>query len=174
MLHRTQEHAHNQERPDHVSLAAECAHNQEIRIMPIVADMLRQKGSTVHTTDPSATVLDATQKMNQHKLGALVVMSGGRVVGMFTERDVLRRVVGEMRDPSKTRVAEVMTSEVICVRPDTDMDEVSAIMQQRRIRHLPVCDKDGELQGMISIGDVNAYHVSNQQMQISFLSDYIY
>jgi len=142
--------------------------------MPIVADILRQKGQTVHTIDPSATVLDATQKMNQHKLGALVVMTGGRVVGMFTERDVLRRVVGELRDPSQTCITDVMTKEVICVRPDTDMDEVSAIMQQRRIRHLPVCDASGELHGMISIGDVNAYHVSNQEMQISFLSEYIY
>ena len=142
--------------------------------MPIVADILRQKGSTVHWIDPSATVLDATHKMNQHKLGALVVMSQGKVVGMFTERDVLRRIVGERRDPADTRVADVMTKEVICCSPTTDMDEVSAIMQQRRVRHVPVCDDSGDLHGVISIGDVNAYHVSHQEMQISFLNEYIY
>jgi len=142
--------------------------------MPSVADIIRQKGSTVHSIEPGATVLDATNKMNQHKLGALVVMSGGRVAGMFTERDVLRRVVGERRDPATTLVAQVMTDEVICCRPDADLDEVSTIMQQRRIRHVPVCDAAGELLGLVSIGDVNAYHVLHQEATISFLNEYIY
>jgi len=67
-----------------------------------------------------------------------------------------------------------MTSEVICVPPQTDIDEIGAIMQQRRIRHIPVCDEDGTLHGMISIGDVNAFHVTQQESQITFLNDYIY
>jgi CBS domain-containing protein len=67
-----------------------------------------------------------------------------------------------------------MTSEVICCAPNDDLDEVSAIMSQRRIRHLPVCGGDGKLQGMISIGDLNAFNVSQQAAQIGFLSDYIY
>lgn len=142
--------------------------------MPTVADILQQKGSTVHSTEPDASVLEAIHKMNQHKLGALVVMSQSRVVGMFTERDVLRRVVGEQRDPSQTKVGEVMTSEVICCPPETDLDEVSTIMVQRRVRHVPVCDDDGKLHGMISIGDVNAFHVSHQEATISYLSEYIY
>jgi CBS domain-containing protein len=142
--------------------------------MPTVADILQTKGSTVHDIDPNVTVLDAIRKMNQHKLGALVVMSGGRVAGMFTERDVLVRVVGELRNPAETKVVEVMTSEVICVPPETDIDEVSAIMQQKRIRHVPVCDEAGRLHGMISIGDLNAFHVMQQESQITFLNDYIY
>jgi CBS domain-containing protein len=142
--------------------------------MPTVADIISRKGSTVHTTSPAATVLDATNKMNQHKLGALVVMNEGQVVGMFTERDVLRRVIGERRDPENTRVAEVMTGDVICCSPETDMDEVSQIMQQRRIRHVPVCDAMGDLRGLISIGDVNAYHVMNQEATIEYLNEYIY
>jgi CBS domain-containing protein len=137
-------------------------------------DVLRTKGSVIHSIDPQATVLSAIQKMNQHKLGALVVMHRDRVVGMFTERDVLRRVVGEERDPSSVTVAEVMTNEVICVGPTTDIDEISAIMQQRRIRHVPVCDVDQELLGLISIGDLNAFHASNQESHIQFLSEYIY
>jgi CBS-domain-containing membrane protein len=67
-----------------------------------------------------------------------------------------------------------MSSNVICVGPTTDIDEISAIMQQRRIRHLPVCDQDRDLLGMISIGDLNAFHASNQEAHIHFLSEYIY
>jgi CBS domain-containing protein len=93
---------------------------------------------------------------------------------MFTERDVLRRVVGEMRNPAETKIGEVMTNEVVCCGAEADLDEVSAIMQARRIRHVPVCDRDGKLLGMISIGDVNAYHVTNQEATITFLNEYIY
>jgi CBS domain-containing protein len=142
--------------------------------MPTVQDILVTKASVVHCIEPGATVLDAIHKMNQHKLGALVVKSGDQVVGMFTERDVLCRVAGEMRNPAEVKVAQVMTSEVICCAPNDDLDEVSAIMSQRRIRHLPVCGGDGKLQGMISIGDLNAFNVSQQAAQIGFLSDYIY
>lgn len=142
--------------------------------MPTVQDVLAVKGTTVHSIDPSATVLVATQKMNQHKLGALLVMDEGRVVGIFTERDVLRRVVAEQRDPSITRVDEVMTIEVICCKPTDDLDEISAVMQQKRVRHVPVCDNNGQIQGMISIGDVNAHHATHQEAHINFLSEYIY
>ena len=146
--------------------------------MPSVADILQNKGSVIHAIGPGASVLEAINKMNQQKLGALLVTQDGtergRVVGMFTERDVLRRVAGELRNPAETKVAEVMTSEVICCPPQTDMDEVSAIMQQRRIRHIPVCDESGKLYGMISIGDVNAYHASHQEQTITFLNEYIY
>ena len=142
--------------------------------MPTVQDILVTKSSVVHCIEPGATVLDAIHKMNQHKLGALVVKSGEQVVGMFTERDVLRRVAGEMRNPAEVKVAQVMTSDVICCAPSDDLDEVSAIMSQRRIRHVPVCGGDGKLQGMISIGDLNAFNVSQQAAQIGFLSDYIY
>jgi CBS domain-containing protein len=142
--------------------------------MPTVQDVLLTKGSTVYSTDPQASVLEAVQKMNQHTLGALVVMDGEQVVGIFTERDVLRRVVGEGRNPRSTSVGMVMTHEVICVPPETDIEEVSAIMQRQRIRHLPVCGDNGQLYGMISIGDVNAYYASHQEARLSFLNDYIF
>ena len=142
--------------------------------MPTALDVLSTKGSIIHSVEPQVTVLAAIHKMNQHKLGAVVVMQQGRVVGMFTERDVLRRVVGEERDPATVTVAEVMTSDVICVGPTTDIDDISAIMQQRRIRHVPVCDQDRDLLGMISIGDLNAFHASHQEAHIHFLSEYIY
>ncbi len=141
--------------------------------MPTVRDVLAEKTSGVQSIAPHATVLEAIHKMNQHKIGALAVMLDQRLVGMFTERDVLRRVLGDQRDAAETTVAEVMTPEVVCVGPETDLDEVSEIMKQRRIRHVPVCDGSRVL-GMISIGDVNAVHASNQAAQINYLSDYIY
>jgi CBS domain-containing protein len=141
--------------------------------MPTVRDVLAAKGSVVHSIAPQATVLEATQKMNAHKLGALLVVHQGTVVGIFTERDVLRRVVAEQKNPSTCTVSEVMTHDVICVQSDSDLDEVSAIMKARRIRHVPVVDRDG-VHGMISIGDVNAAYASNQEAQITFLNEYIY
>ena len=142
--------------------------------MPSVKDILAEKGSQVLSIPAAATVLEATQKMNQHQVGALVITEDGRAVGIFTERDVLRRVVAEERLPANTRVGEVMTREVICVPVGADVDEVGAIMKNKRIRHVPVCAEDGRVVGMVSIGDVNAWRASNQESTIMFLSDYIY
>ena len=142
--------------------------------MPSVQDILSAKSSKIHTTRPGATVMDAINQMNERGIGALVVTEEGRVVGMFTERDVLRRVVGADRSPSDMFVAEVMTGEVVCTGPREDLDEVRAVMKNRRIRHLPVCDGDGNLLGLISIGDLNAYDASNQEATIHFLNEYIY
>ena len=141
--------------------------------MPTVADVLGVKGGQLHSVSPATSVLDAIRKMNQHKIGALLVTQGDQVAGIFTERDVLRRVVGDEKNPATTKVGQVMTSKVVCCDPDADLDEVAAIMQQKKIRHIPVCDEDG-LHGMISIGDLNAFHASSQEAQIHFLSEYIY
>jgi CBS domain-containing protein len=142
--------------------------------MPTVRDVLASKVQGVQSTSPEATVLEAVTQMNDHKIGALVVMEDGKVAGMFTERDVLRRVVGDARLPDATRVGQVMTSKVVCCDPDADLEEVATLMKNRRIRHVPVCNGDGRLLGMISIGDVNAYNASNQEATIHFLNDYIY
>lgn len=143
--------------------------------MPSVQDILSNKSPKVHSITPGATALQAINKMNEHGIGALVVTDeGGRVVGMFTERDVLRRVVPHERTPNAILVREVMTGEVVCCRPTEDLDEIRTVMRNRRIRHLPVCDAEGNLLGMISIGDLNAYDASNQEATIHFLNDYIY
>lgn len=142
--------------------------------MPLVQDVLLEKGTRVHSTAPNATISDAVAQMNQHKIGALVVMDDGKVIGMFTERDVLRRIVGERRDPSATFVGEVMTTDVVCCDLRADLDEVGSLMKHRRIRHVPVCGPNGTLEGMISMGDVNAHNASTQQATIHFLNDYIY
>jgi CBS domain-containing protein len=142
--------------------------------MATVLDIVATKGDHVHTIAQSATVLQATQVMNDQKIGALVVMDGSRVAGIFTERDVLRRVIAEERPPREVRVRDVMTRDVVCCSPETDLEEASAIMRDRRIRHLPICADDGQLHGLVSIGDLNAYHASHQEAHINFLSEYVY
>jgi CBS domain-containing protein len=143
--------------------------------MATASDILTAKGEhPIHTIASSASVLDAIQTMNRHKIGALVVKDEGAVAGIFTERDVLLRVIGNGAHPAQTLVAQVMTPQVICCGPQTDLDEISAIMKTRRIRHIPVVDTGGNLVGLISIGDVNAHYASNQEQTIHFLSDYIY
>lgn len=142
--------------------------------MTTVKDLLLHKGNHVLSVGPKATALDAAVLMNDHKIGSLIVLEQSRVVGIFTERDVLRRIVAEQRDPAATRVDEVMTNELICCRPETTVDEARGAMMTRRIRHLPVIDENGELQGMISIGDLNAHQAVDQEKTIYFLEEYIH
>lgn len=141
--------------------------------MTQVRELLTRKGSHVLTIGPAASVLQAALLMNEHRVGALVVVEGGRVVGMFTERDVLLRVVAERRDPEATRVSEVMTAAVVCCAPETTVDEARGVMRDRRIRHLPVADADGQLLGLISIGDLNAQLQVAQEQTVFLLTEYI-
>jgi CBS domain-containing protein len=143
--------------------------------MATLRDILSRKGPHVFTIGPGASVMDAATLMNEHKIGALVVIDDGRgVVGMFTERDVLRRVVGEQRDPVTTRVEDVMTTEVACATPETTVEEARGAMKNRRIRHLPLVDEDRRLTGLISIGDLNAYQTSDHEYTIYMLQEYLY
>lgn len=142
--------------------------------MPTAKDILQGKGSTVFTVKPQASVLEAAQLMNQHQIGCLVVMNEDRVAGIFTERDVLRRVVNEQRSPASTRVEEVMTRQVVACQQQTPIEEARAIMRVRRIRHLPIIDEEQRLLGLISIGDLNAWESQNQAQTIQFLHEYLY
>ena len=123
---------------------------------------------------PEETVLAATQRMVENGVGALLIMDGERLVGIFTERDVLRRVVAEERLPSEVRVGDVMSGDVACCTRDTSIDEVENLMRQQRIRHIPVVDEIGTVTGILSIGDVNAYRTSKQEVQIGYLHEHIY
>ena len=142
--------------------------------MPTVQDILSVKGNTVHYVAVGTTVLSATRLMNEHGIGALVVTEDDRVVGMFTERDVLRRVVAEERDPAQCRVGDVMTDRVACCRPETEISEARSVLKNHRIRHLPVINEDGQLLGMISIGDLNAYDADGREATIFLLQEYLY
>jgi IMP dehydrogenase len=142
--------------------------------MPTVSDLLALKGARVQTVGKDATVLQAAVLMNDHQIGALVVTEQERVAGMFTERDVLRRVVAEQRDPAQARVEQVMTRVVVCCRPQTSVDEARVVMKERRIRHLPVVDDAGRLLGLISLGDINAFDAASQERTIVLLHEYLY
>ncbi len=142
--------------------------------MATVRDILAIKGASVLSIGPAASALDAAMLMNDHKIGSLVVMDGGQVVGMFTERDILRRIVAECRDPRQTPVHEVMTTEVVCCRLHTPLEEARGVMKNRRIRHLPVVDDDRRLLGMVSIGDLNAYEAHDHEVTIHVLEEYIH
>lgn len=142
--------------------------------MATIQDILDQKGTKVHTIRLGATAMEAVEKMNHHRIGALVVMDDEQVAGIFTERDVLSRVAADARRPAEITVAEVMTDNVVCCDPGADVNEVGALMKERRIRHIPVCDGDKRLHGLVSIGDVNAHNASAQAATIHFLNDYIY
>jgi CBS domain-containing protein len=141
--------------------------------MARVGELLQHKGAQVYTIGPEATVLQAALVMNEHRCGALVVLEGGCVIGIFSERDLLRRVVAERRDPAQTLVAEVMTAEVVCCSPETSTDEARGAMRHRRIRHLPVADGEGHLLGLVSIGDLNAELQAEQETTLFFLREYI-
>ena len=141
--------------------------------MSTVRDILAGKGTHIHSIEPGTTVLDAALLMNEHKIGSLLVMDGERMAGILTERDILTRVVVERLDPSNTLVGEVMTTEVVCGRPYTRIDEARGVMKNRRLRHLPIIDDDGVLLGLISIGDLNAYQANSQEQTIYLLQEYI-
>ena len=142
--------------------------------MGTVSEILKQKqGSPLRSTRPDETVLAATQRMNEHGIGALLVMEQDRLVGIFTERDVLRRVVAAELPPATVLVADAMTKQVACCMPETSIDEARRIFSQHRIRHLPVVNGQGEIQGLISIGDLNAFHANNQEVTIHYMNEYL-
>ena len=142
--------------------------------MATMRDILSDKStSEILSVNPAETVLEAVQRMNEHGVGALVVIDDGRMVGVFTERDVLRRVVGAQRDASTMQVADVMTTDVVCGSPETTVEEARVVMKNHRIRHLPVVDTHGNILGLASIGDLNAHHVQAQETTIHYLHEYV-
>jgi CBS domain-containing protein len=141
--------------------------------MPTVQDILDRKGNKIITISPQATVLEAAQKMQTERIGALLVLGDSReMLGIFTERDILQRVVAKQRDPSGTRVEEVMSTPVACCKPATTVAECRDAMTINRIRHLPVV-QDKDLVGMVSSGDLIAQEVRSQQSTIEYLHAYL-
>jgi len=142
--------------------------------MATIRDILNHKGNQIHTISPRATALDAAMLMNEHKIGALLVLDNDQLVGIITERDVLRKVVAQRQDPAHTGVKDIMTSKVICCHDKTPIEEVRGIFMSQRIRHLPVVDEQGQVAGMVSIGDLNAWQLDGQEQTIHYLQEYLY
>jgi len=143
--------------------------------MPSVANLLSQKQGNVHTICPGASVLQAARRMNDAKVGSLVVVDDhmrDRIVGIITERDILTRIVAMGKPAALTAVGEVMTQRVLTCAPCTDIDEVRSVMREKRIRHVPVVDGQGRLVGMVSIGDLNQAQTRVLEETVHYLEQY--
>lgn len=140
--------------------------------MRTVEQLLLVKGNTVWTIEANATVFEALQLMAEKEIGALAVTEGGKLVGIVSERDYARKVDLHGTTSRTTRVAEIMTSKVIYIRPEQPVEDCMALMTDKHIRHLPVL-KDGEMIGIISIGDVVKEMISEQGFIIHQLENYI-
>jgi CBS domain-containing protein len=141
--------------------------------MTTATQILKSKpDNAVYSTTPSSSVFDAVKLMAEKNVGALVVMEGGAVVGVITERDYARKIVLLARSSKDTRVREIMSSPVMYVQPDRTSEECMALMTEHRVRHLPVIDK-GEVVGLVSIGDLVKDVISEQRFIIQQLEQYI-
>lgn len=140
--------------------------------MATVRDMIRRKGKDIFTIAPEATVLEAIRLMAQHNIGALLVMTGGNVDGIVSERDCIRKVELVGRSAKDTPIADIMTSKVINIDVAQPLEECMALMLEKNIRHLPVYDGT-KLLGLLSVRDVLKEVVDVQQMMLSELERYI-
>jgi CBS domain-containing protein len=137
-----------------------------------VAKVLEDKSERVETVTAQTSVGEAIAKMNARRIGSVVVMDGDRLVGIFTERDVLTRVVPQQLDPRRTEVGEVMSPQPTTISPGRTIQDAMVIMNDSHHRHLPVV-QGGKLIGMVSIGDLTRWVVRDQQRTIDDLTDYV-
>ncbi len=140
--------------------------------MPTVRHVLDEKGCDVHQIHPDASVLDAIRIMAERQIGALVVLDGGNLVGIITERDYARKIVLKGRTSPGTTVREIMSARVICARLDQTVEECLAVMTVKAVRHLPVLEHE-KLVGIVSIGDMVKSIIADQQFTIEQLEHYI-
>lgn len=141
--------------------------------MATLRDLLDLKGREVLSVRPADTVLRAATLMNERNIGAVVVLDGEQLAGIFTERDVLRRVVAPGLDPAATPVSAVMSTMVVTCQPGLSVDDCAALMTNRGIRHLPVRDASG-LIGMVSMRDLLAHKVGEQEATIEQMNHYLF
>lgn len=140
--------------------------------MSTVADVLRKKGSDVATVTPDHTVLDAAKMMHEKHIGSVLVLKGDAIVGIFTERDLMNRIVAEGRDPTSTAVGTVMTERITCCTPESTLDACRTAMSNNKIRHVPVVN-EGKLVGIISSGDILARELKDSEETLRYLHEYM-
>ena len=138
----------------------------------LVTQLLDEKNEGMEVVTPQTSIMDAVRRMNERQIGSVLVMEGKRLAGIFTERDVLTRVVPQRLDPTKTPVAEVMTRQPVVIPPTTTVQEAMMVVTDTRRRHLPVVE-DGQVLGMVSSGDLTRWVVKDQQRTIDDLFDYV-
>jgi len=141
--------------------------------MKTVQQLLQAKGGAVHAVSPDASVLDAIKIMAEKGIGALVVLDGGRLAGVISERDYARKIILHGRSSQDTSVREIMTEKVVTVRSEQTVEDCMALMTTKRIRHLPVVDA-GKLAGVLSIGDLVKEMIADREETIKQLESYIH
>ena len=140
--------------------------------MSALRTILEGKGTTVQYVGPDVTVLEAVNRMCRSHIGALLVEEHDEAIGIITERDIMMRLVLEKRDPAGTRVADIMTRDVLCIDPDQEPEQAMAMMTEHRVRHLPVVE-GRRVVGILSIGDLVRWASRNQDFEIRSLYDYV-
>ena len=140
--------------------------------MGAVSNLLDSRGYEVLTVKPDQPVREALENMAKVSAGTSVVMNGGEVVGIFSERDIIRKVVLPGKDIDSVLVQDIMSSELTTVTPESSLDHCMKLMTDKRIRHLPVL-RDKQLCGIVSIGDVVKYLVVEKDFKIKNLESYI-
>ncbi|MDH3615800.1 MAG: CBS domain-containing protein [Gammaproteobacteria bacterium] len=140
--------------------------------MKLVKHLLDSKGTEIISITEEASVLDAIKIMAKRSIGSLLVMEDGELKGIVTERDYARKVIVKGRSSKSTQVREIMTPDVCTAKMHQTVNDCMAVMTERRIRHLPVVD-DGEVLGLISIGDLVQAIIADQQEEIEQLEQYI-
>jgi CBS domain-containing protein len=140
--------------------------------MTTIRQLLREKGNKIYSVGPDSTVYDAIRKMADENIGSLVVMEGGKIVGIITERHYARNVVLKGRASPATRVRDIMENRVLYAQPDQSVEECMAIMTDKRVRHLPVIEQGKEI-GLVSIGDLVKSIISDQKFTIDQLEHFI-
>lgn len=137
-----------------------------------ISSVLQDKGALVHSVSPNTSVLDMLTLMAKVNVGALVVLDQGKIVGIVSERDYARKIALSGKNSAETKVADIMSVNVICAAPEQTIDEVMSIMTQKGIRHLPIIQEE-QLIGIISIGDLVKKIIRNQEVIIRQLETYI-
>jgi len=137
-----------------------------------VRSLLRVKGHAVWSISPEATVYEAIEQMADKQIGALMVMAGGNLAGIISERDYARKVILKGKNSKETRVREIMTTPALSVTPTRSVDECMRLMTAYRVRHLPVLEA-GKVVGMLSIGDLVNWIISSHEQTIHHLQSYI-
>ncbi|RDI42586.1 CBS domain-containing protein [Aquicella lusitana] len=138
-----------------------------------LSSLLQDKGYTIHLISPDVTVYECAKKMNLLGIGALLVMEDDKLIGIVSERDIIRKVISCNCEVGKFKVADIMTTELVTVTPSTSVAEAMQLVTEKRFRHLPVIE-NGKLIGIISIGDLTRWTMLAQKNEISSLTKYIH
>ena len=140
--------------------------------MTTIAQLLNTKGNQVWSVEPKATIFKALEIMSEKEIGALLVMENGKLTGIFSERDYARKVILKGKSSKETQVGELMTKKVFYMDPQKTINDCMAMMTAKRIRHVPVIE-DNQVMGIVTIGDVVNQIISEQEVTINHLENYI-